>query len=285
MTFTFASASVSFSLSRPLRPQPGTPVDDGGWGRGGEGEEKEGEGLEQHCRPRCWLQSNSRRSAHWWQHLRDSLHEWDVPGAQQVVLTVDFFSRKSTDCLVLGKAWFIDCLNMTLLLQVCSPGLFTLSYSLILPHGSLSSVYCHLYAFQNAPTNLIPCMIPAEEAVFKGKETPDQTQDWQGCPSYLSLTCIYPVGFQCRAAAAGLCGDAACPWWKAEEEARGDAEATEGVRGGWGRGLWRRWGRSQGGATGGLGWGPWWCVAICESPVQTTTTPQNSLLQSNYHHQ
>ena len=194
------------------------------------------------------------------------------------------FSCKSTACLDLGKAWFTHRLNMTLLLQVCSPGLFTLSYSLILPHGSVSSVCCHLYAFQNAPINLTPYMIPAEEAIFRGKETPDQTQGWQGCPSYLSLTRVYPVGFQCGAAAAGLCGDAACPWWKAEEEARGDAEATEGVRGGWGRGLWGRWRRSQGGATGGLGWGPGWRVAVCENHVQTTTTPQNSLLQPNHHH-
>lgn len=63
--------------------------------------------------------------------------------------------------------------------------------------------------------------------------------------------CVCAIYFQRRADAAGLRGDAARPRRKAEDEACGDTEATEGGGGIWSGLLRRR--RGQGGATGGLG--------------------------------
>lgn len=97
--------------------------------------------------------------------------------------------------------------------------------------------------------------------------------------AYTSM-CIY---LQWGAGTARLHGNAPCPWWKEEDEARGGVEAAEGFRG-W-RGSTVQRGRQRRRGLDRTDGGPGWCVRTSGCHIQTTSTYETSFSQTTQQHQ
>lgn len=142
-----------FHLHIARCPQPGTSVDDGGWGGGGEGEAEAGEGLQQHHWRRRWPQPAAQRDGRQWQHPRYPKHyrhhrrqQGDASGTQQVIHKVWVHRLPPFLCSSFAQSLLFDFLCENNRSDTSSPSY----YFTLLPHGTVSPEYFFL--------NLKPCL-------------------------------------------------------------------------------------------------------------------------------
>lgn len=153
--FIFLSSWPCFFLCFASGMQPDPSVDDGGWRRGREGKEEEGEGLQQHHWPRGWFQGIARRHARQRQHTSDVHQSGGLSGAQQVVLTL--FSEALFIVFVRPNPKLCLCAHACLFkhFKVRNKPVFDLAFTskdgeflTLLPCGRVSSVSFQIHGFK-----------------------------------------------------------------------------------------------------------------------------------------